>query len=229
METRRHDGVKVTAGATIATVSGPLRGLLTGERSALNFLGHLSGVATVTRRFVDAIAGTGAKILDTRKTLPGVRLLQKYAVRCGGGTNHRMGLFDAVMIKDNHLAVRSRRSGDQSPAAAVRAARSYLSERTRKAKIVVEIDSLDQLPDALCDSPDVVLLDNMTLDELRHCVRLRNQVAPAVGLEASGGIRLDNVRSVAETGVERISVGALTHSAPSLDVAFDWQNGDSET
>lgn len=224
------DGMSVTAQTVVARASGSLRSLLIGERTALNFLMHLSGVATQTWKFVDAVAGTKGVILDTRKTLPGWRALEKYAVRSGGGTNHRMGLHDGVLIKDNHLAawVRGQGSGvggqdsevsGQSIADAVRQARSVSPSGIA---IEVEVDSLEQLRDALAGGPEIVLLDNMGPPMLREAVRLRNEIAPATKLEASGGITLGNVREIAETGVDRISIGALTHSAPALDIAFDW-------
>ncbi|GDY08560.1 nicotinate-nucleotide diphosphorylase [Planctomycetia bacterium] len=212
------DGTSVAAQTVVACASGSLRSLLIGERTALNFLMHLSGVATQTRKFIDAVAGTKAVILDTRKTLPGWRALEKYAVRCGSGTNHRMGLYDGVLIKDNHLAALVR---GQSIADAVRQARSVSPSGIA---IEVEVDSLEQLRDALVGGPEIVLLDNMGPPMLREAVRLRDEIAPAVRLEASGGITLDNVRKIAETGVNRISIGALTHSAPALDIAFDWPN-----
>jgi nicotinate-nucleotide pyrophosphorylase (carboxylating) len=208
------DGSRVQPGQRLATVSGPLRALLTGERTALNFLQHLSGVATLTRQHVDALAGLPCRLLDTRKTTPGWRLLEKYAVRCGGGHNHRMGLFDGVLIKDNHLAARKASLPD------------ILREARAKAKpgtpVEVEVDTLQQLDQALAGAPDVVLLDNMTPDQLREAVRCRNVVAPKVLLEASGGVNLATVRVVAGTGVDRVSVGALTHSAPALDIALDY-------
>lgn len=213
------DGMFVAAQTVVARVSGELRSLLIGERTVLNFLMHLSGVATQTRKFVEAVAGTKAVILDTRKTLPGWRALEKYAVRCGGGTNHRMGLYDGVLIKDNHLAAWVRRSGASTIADAVRQARSASPAGIA---IEVEVDTLEQLRDALAGSPEIVLLDNMGPPMLREAVRLRDEIAPATRLEASGGITLSNVREIAETGVDRISIGALTHSAPALDIAFDW-------
>lgn len=213
------DGTRVQGPALLAEVTGPLRTLLTGERTALNFLGHLSGVATLTRRFVDAVAGTRARILDTRKTLPGWRVLEKYAVRCGGGTNHRMGLFDGILIKDNHLAAWRAAAADGSIAAAVRHARDNAPAGV---PIEVEVDTLEQLRDALAAEPDIVLLDNMPAETLRQAVAIRNALAAGVQLEASGGVTLENVADIAGAGVERISVGALTHSAPALDVAFDW-------
>ncbi len=219
------DGSFVTPQTVVAQISGSLRSLLIGERTVLNFLMHLSGVATQTRQFVDAVAGTRAVILDTRKTLPGWRALEKYAVRCGGGTNHRMGLHDGVLIKDNHLAawVRSQGSGDRSQtiADAVRQARAVSPSSLA---IEVEVDTLDQLRDALAGGPDIVLLDNMSSATLCEAVQIRDEIDPSVRLEASGGITLANVREIAESGVDRISIGALTHSAPALDIAFDWPN-----
>lgn len=214
------DGANLQPGSVIARVSGPLASILTGERTALNFLTHLSGVASITRRYVDAVAGTGAEILDTRKTHPGYRLLEKYAVRCGGGRNHRVGLFDGIMIKDNHLAgvaVAER----LAPGNAVRRAREWLQGRT-DIPVVIEVDTLDQLRDALPAEPDQILLDNMPPAMLCEAVALRNEVSTQVELEASGGINLETVRAVAETGVERISVGAITHSVKQLDIGFDW-------
>ena len=182
----------------------------------LNFMTHLSGIATLTKTFVDCVKGTRARILDTRKTLPGWRLLQKYAVRCGGGLNHRMGLYDGVLIKDNHLAAWTESA---SIAEAVRSARSLSPAGI---SIEVEVDTLPQLRDALQGSPDIVLLDNMTVETLSEAVAIRDRVAPNVQLEASGGVNLGTVTAIAQTGVERISVGALTHSAPALDLGFDW-------
>lgn len=214
------DGANLQPGSVIARVHGPLASILTGERTALNFLTHLSGVASITRRYVDAVEGTSAGILDTRKTHPGYRLLEKYAVRCGGGRNHRVGLFDGIMIKDNHLAGVAE-ADRLSPGDAVRRARDWLKDRT-DIPIVIEVDTLDQLRDALPAKPDQVLLDNMPPAMLREAVALRNGIAPQVELEASGGINLKTVHDVAETGVERISVGSITHSVTQLDIGFDW-------
>lgn len=211
------DGEFVAAGSQLATVKGPMRLLLTMERTALNFLQRLSGVATQTRRFVDAVAGLPVKILDTRKTTPGWRLLEKYAVRCGGGHNHRIGLYDGILIKDNHLAPIG--SGPDAITKAIRAAREKVGHIV---PVEVEVDTLDQFDAALAAKPDIVLLDNMTLDQMREAVCRRNAVAPDVLLEASGGVNLDTVRGIAETGVDRISVGALTHSATALDIALDY-------
>jgi nicotinate-nucleotide pyrophosphorylase (carboxylating) len=194
-----------------------MRAILTGERTALNFLQHLSGVASLTRRFVDAVAGYPVQILDTRKTLPGWRLLEKYAVRCGGGHNHRMGLFDAVLIKDNHLAA----LGDFRDAIprAVAAAR----REAKSVPVTVEVDNLEQLNVTLGCRPDVILLDNMSPEMLHEAVRRRQAVNPAVLLEASGGVSLASVRAIAAAGVDRISVGELTHSAPALDIGLDYE------
>jgi len=201
------EGAVVDGGTAVALVTGPVHAILTGERTALNFLGRLSGVATLTRRYVDAVGGTGVAILDTRKTTPGLRLLEKHAVACGGGRNHRFGLDDGVLVKDNHL----RAAG--SIAAAVESLRA-----TTELPVEVECDTLEQVSEARDADVDAILLDNMTLDELRSAVAL---VGDRARLEASGGIKLENVRSVAETGVDEISVGALTHSARSLDVSLE--------
>ena len=212
------DGSHVSAGETVARAAGPVSGLLTGERTALNFLTYLSGIASLTNRFVHAVAGTRATILDTRKTLPGWRALAKYAVRAGGGANHRMGLYDGILIKDNHIASWSRQVGNSSLAAAIRVARTS----SPGVSVEIEVDTLEQLRDVLEGKPDFVLLDNMTCEQLREAVRIRDGQAPAVLLEASGGVTLETVRGIAETGVERISVGGLTHSAPALDLGFDF-------
>lgn len=213
-----NDGDRIERGAVLASLTGPVRALLTGERTILNFMNHLSGIASHTSRFVDAISGTKACILDTRKTLPGYRALQKYAVRCGGGRNHRKGLYDGVLIKDNHLAAR----GDSACASAVADARRFMIASGRNTSIEIEVDTLEQLVDALKEKPEIVLLDNMSPEQLRQAVALRDEYCPATLLEASGGITLQTVRSVAETGVERISIGGLTHSSPALDLGFDW-------
>ena len=212
------DGSPVSPGAKIATISGNVRSLLTAERTILNFMIHLSGVATGTSAFVKQAMGTKAAILDTRKTLPGYRLLHKYAVRCGGGHNHRMGLYDGILIKDNHLAAR----GDSAVAAAVTDAREFLAQRDLSIAIEIEVDTLEQLRDALLARPEIVLLDNMSLDQLRQAILIRNEVSPTTLLEASGGITLNTVADIARTGVDRISIGALTHSAVALDLGFDW-------
>jgi nicotinate-nucleotide pyrophosphorylase (carboxylating) len=228
---RVQEGQPVAAGTVLATIQGSARDLLTSERTLLNVLGRLSGIATLTSRYVAAIAGTRARIYDTRKTTPGWRRLEKYAVHCGGGRNHRTGLFDAVLIKDNHLALGRQGNLPQgyTPAEAVKRARQFLAEtlaeegRESNLLVEVEVDSLAQLAEVLPAGPDLVLLDNMTTEQLRAAVALRSSLAPNVELEASGGVNLQTVRAIAETGVDRISVGALTHSAPCLDVAHDWQ------
>ncbi len=217
------DGDVVSAGQVVARLAGSLADLLMAERTILNLLSYLSGIATTTRRFVDAIAGTKAGVYDTRKTLPGYRLLGKYAVRAGGGRNHRMGLFDQVLVKDNHLAGWLATHPDLPAAEALRLA--VVQAKTSRPDLVieVEVDSLDQLRAVLRGPVDIVLLDNMPPAMLREAVAIRNEVAPAVELEASGGVSLTTIRAIAETGVERISVGALTHSPVILDLGFDWQ------
>jgi nicotinate-nucleotide pyrophosphorylase (carboxylating) len=205
------DGGDVIAGAAIARVSGNARALLTSERVALNFLGHLSGVATLTRRFVDAIAGTRAHIVDTRKTTPGLRAFEKMAVRAGGGQNHRFGLYDAVLIKDNHIVA----AGGVGPALEQARGRGG-----HTVKIEVEVTTLAELKEALKFKPDAVLLDNMTPELLAEAVRI---VAGHAVTEASGGVSIETVRKIAATGVDLISVGALTHSAPNLDVGLDFE------
>ena len=211
------DGQPLNPGDVIATVSGPVQSLLTGERVALNFLIHLSGIASRTAEFVQLVDGSEAVILDTRKTLPGYRHLHKYAVRCGGGTNHRMGLYDGMLIKDNHLAAR-----DSSVADAVQSARRYLASHAPGLPVEVEVDTLEQLQDALAAQPEIVLLDNMKTTQLQQAVRLRDELSPDTLLEASGGVNRETVGCIAGSGVDRISIGGLTHSAPALDVGYDW-------
>jgi nicotinate-nucleotide pyrophosphorylase (carboxylating) len=208
-DSEHGDGDEIdVAPARLAIVDGPARAILSGERTALNFLGRLSGIATLTRRYVDAVEGTGAVILDTRKTTPGLRVLEKHAVRCGGATNHRFGLDDAILLKDNHLRLAG---GIERAIDMLRAAGSGLP-------IEVEVEDLAGLEVALAAGADRILLDNMTPGELRRAVR---RVAGTVPLEASGGVTLTNVRRIAETGVDTISIGALTHSARSLDVSLE--------
>lgn len=205
------DGDVVAAGTRLATVTGPARSILAAERLALNLLGQLSGVATATRALVDRVEGTGARILDTRKTVPLLRTLQKMAVEAGGGMNHRMGLYDQVLIKDNHIEAVG------SAAEAVRRARAHVGTDM---KVEVEIESLDDLEPVIEAGADIVMLDNMDPATMRRAVA---HAHGRVLLEASGGITLDTVRAVAESGVDYISVGALTHSAPALDVALDFE------
>ena len=210
IELAADDGDAVEAGTRLAELAGPARPLLAGERTALNLLGRLSGIATATRELVDLVAGTRARIFDTRKTTPTLRSLEKYAVRCGGGTNHRFGLHDAMLIKDNHVVVAG------TVAAALRRAREAARPNTL---VEVEIARLDQLEEAIAGGADVVMLDNFDLDAMREAVR---RTAGRVPLEASGGVRRETVRAIAECGVDRISVGWITHSAPALDVALDF-------
>ena len=218
-----EDSAELARGTLVGTIRGPARGLLAAERIVLNFLGRLSGIATLTKRYVDAVQGTRAQIYDTRKTTPGWRQLEKYAVRCGGGKNHREGLFDAILIKDNHLALGRQESEPFTPAEAVLRARAFLRQYYTELPVIqIEVDTLEQLREVLSTEPDIVLLDNMTPSQIAEAYRIRNSVNPKVLLEASGGITLATIRSVAETGVERISVGALTHSAVSLDFGLDW-------
>jgi nicotinate-nucleotide pyrophosphorylase (carboxylating) len=215
------DGSDLKKGNTLATVEGALCSILAFERTALNFVQRLSGVATLTRQYVTAIAGLPCRILDTRKTTPGWRLLEKYAVRCGGGHNHRLGLYDGILIKDNHLAGLGASGPEGAVWNALRAALAA-SRASASVPLEIEVDNLAQLEEAFHCQPDIVLLDNMNLPDLRAAVQRRNAVAPGVLLEASGGVNLATVRSIAETGVDRISVGALTHSAPALDIALDY-------
>lgn len=217
------DGLRVEAGAELAKWSGPARGVLAAERVALNFIQRLSGIATLTRRYVDAAAGSGAAILDTRKTTPGWRDLAKYAVRCGGGCNHRRGLFDAILVKDNHLGVLAR-SGSGDPISDL--AGPLVDARAKLGPdgfIEMEVDTLGQLETALKLPLDVILLDNMTCEQMVRAVAVRDSAGlrGRVKLEASGGITLANVAAVAACGVERISIGALTHSAEAADIGLD--------
>jgi nicotinate-nucleotide pyrophosphorylase (carboxylating) len=203
------DGERVAAGGTIASIEGSARAVLTGERVAINILGHLSGIATATRKMVDAVVPARARVADTRKTTPGLRALEKYAVRCGGGINHRFGLDDAVLIKDNHLAL----------AGSIREAVSAVRARVgHMMKVEVEVDSLDQLREALETPIDIVLLDNMSPETLAQAVDI---VAGRVLTEASGGVTAENIAAIARTGVDIISTGWMTHSAPALDVGLD--------
>jgi nicotinate-nucleotide pyrophosphorylase (carboxylating) len=205
------DGTRLAAGSPALTLRGPVRGLLTAERTALNLLCHLSGIATATSAWVDAVAGTGAAIRDSRKTLPGMRLVQKYAVRQGGGVNHRLGLGDAVLIKDNHVVA----------AGSVAAALAAVRERAPDLPCEVEVDTLDELDDVLALAADEVLLDNFTPQQCAEAVRRRDARAAKTRLEASGGLTLAVARAYAETGVDYLSVGGLTHSVTALDLGMD--------
>lgn len=211
---RRADGDRIDPGSDVLRIRAPLRELLGAERTLLNFLTHLSGIATATRAWADALAGTGCAVRDTRKTTPGLRQLEKYAVRCGGGQNHRMGLGDAALIKDNHVAAAG---GVAAAIAAVRAAAPAVA-------LEVECDTLAQVREALDAGAVLILLDNMGLAELRAAAALASGY-PGTRLEASGGLRLEEARAVAETGVDFVSVGALTHSSPALDLGLDLLGG----
>jgi len=217
------EGTVVQVGEVLAQWDGPARGILSAERVALNFLQRLSGVATTTREYVEAVAGTGADIYDTRKTTPSWRELEKYAVRVGGGLNHRKGLYDAVLVKDNHLAIMARAEGQDPLTAAARELERIRPYLPAGSFIELEVDTLEQFSRALELPVDIILLDNMTIEQLAEAVRIRDRAGHKgrIELEASGGITLENVRAVAETGVERISVGALTHSAGSVDIGLD--------
>ncbi len=238
------DGQRVHSGQAVAFIEGPARGILTAERVALNFLGHLSGIATLTRAFVDRVKRTPAQILDTRKTIPGLRLLEKYAVSVGGGVPHRMGLYDQVLIKDNHIQLVAARQGLSptwpplrcGPKGTVPLSKeinrlSAIEQAVREAReksavIEVEVTTLQEFRQALAAKADIILLDNMIVSEIQEAVRLRNAVARSkkakkILLEVSGGVTLETVEKIAATGVDRISVGALTHSAPSLDFALE--------
>ncbi len=217
-EPARSDGERIERGDVLARVEGSMRSLLSAERTALNFLQRLGGVASLTARFVAEVEGTKAVILDTRKTTPGWRALEKYAVRCGGGTNHRIGLYDAILIKDNHLAYLL--DGGDPIGQALHAARASAVPGLKF--VEVEVDDLEQLDRALECSPDIILVDNLGPEALAEAVRRRDGRSPGVLLEASGGVSLATVGALARSGVDRISVGAITHSAPSLDVGLDF-------
>jgi nicotinate-nucleotide pyrophosphorylase (carboxylating) len=208
------DGMRVTAGTELAEVEGPASALLASERVALNFLQRLSGIATLTRAYVDAVAGTGARILDTRKTTPGLRQLERYAVRAGGGGNHRYNLATGVLIKDNHIAI-ARQAGLVDLTQVVDRARARAPHTMR---VEVEVTSVEQIKDAIEGGAEVILLDNMPVDQVRAAVE---QVAGRAIVEVSGGVTLDSVRAIAEAGVQLISIGRLTHSAPALDISLE--------
>ena len=210
-----RDGQGVAAGSNLLSIAGPARALLTAERVALNFVQRLSGVATLTAQFVEAIHGTRAQILDTRKTTPGWRRFEKYAVACGGGRNHRFGLFDLILIKDNHLAALRDAKPNAIAAAVLRARSAY-----PKLQVEVEADTLEQVHQAADAGAEIILLDNMTTEQLRAAVSI---VAGRAKTEASGGVNLQTVRAIAETGVDFISIGALTHSARAVDIGLDFE------
>jgi nicotinate-nucleotide pyrophosphorylase (carboxylating) len=208
------DGVVVKKGRVVCVIEGDARAILTGERTALNFLSRLSGIATLTRKYVDAVRPYKVKILDTRKTAPGLRELEKYAVECGGGVNHRMGLYDQVLVKDNHIKVTSHKSQVTSLKEII----TEIRKKTNK-KIEIEVESLRQFKEALDGRPDIIMLDNMSISDIKKAVAFKNKLSTK--LEVSGGVSLSNVRRIASTGVDMISVGALTHSAPSLDFSLE--------
>ena len=231
LEVQVEDGNVVKPQQTIAVMVGPAHDILTMERTCLNFMCRLSGISTLTGQYANEIAGTKACVLDTRKTTPGWRRLEKYAVACGGGENHRMGLYDAIMLKDNHLAFyRSLvEDNDDTIPTTIKIARQWIDDNAsklpngKKTILQLEVDTLEQLEIALATDCDIVLLDNMDCDRLKKGVAMRNDKAPKILLEASGGVNLKTIGDIAQTGVERISVGALTHSAVNFDIGLDWE------
>ena len=217
------DGQTVTSGQAIVVIEASARELLTIERLILNFIGRLSGIATLTAQYVSRVEGR-CRVYDTRKTTPGWRRLEKYAVRCGGGMNHRIGLHDAIMIKDNHLAISNSASVDLTMREAIEMARNTAAsiERDQDVIVEVEVDTLEQLTDVIPAEPDIVLLDNMTVEELQQAVAMIRDTNSGIELEASGGVTLETIGEISQSGVARISVGALTHSAVNFDVGLDW-------
>ncbi|QEF97012.1 Nicotinate-nucleotide pyrophosphorylase [carboxylating] [Stieleria maiorica] len=226
LEVLGEDGQALVPGQAIARLRGNVRDLLTSERTILNLLSRLCGVATQAKTYVDAIAGAKASVYDTRKTTPGWRLLEKYAVTCGGGRNHRRGLYDGFLIKDNHLQLGGTAGRPMSPRVAVEKALQWRGGQIRRMTappiVEIEVDTLDQLREVLPAGPDIVLIDNFSLDDIRAAVQLRDELNPAVELEVSGTVTIDTIAAIAATGVERISSGALTHQATWLDLGLDW-------
>lgn len=226
------EGAMVSARTNLAQLSGDAREILLVERTCLNFLGRLCGIATLTAEYVALISGTAARLYDTRKTTPGWRRLEKFAVRCGGGRNHRLGLHDAILIKDNHLAMLRNLVGAEANVVelAVRKAQDWVRQNSAQLPagigtiIQIEVDRLSQFEQALRAGPTIILLDNMSPDLMRQAVARRDQIAPKIELEASGGITRETITAVAETGIDRISVGALTHSATNFDIGLDWNS-----
>lgn len=233
LEIIRRDGDPIQPGDAIAVLTGNAQDILIAERTCLNFMGRLSGISTLTGQFAKQVAGTKARVLDTRKTAPGWRRLEKYAVHCGGGTNHRMGLFDAVLIKDNHLAMMDSLTDQPMGeiSIAVENSRKWIAENADRLPngkdtiIQIEVDRLDQFEKALACPVDIILLDNMTNEQLQEAVAIRDKVNKKILLEASGGVNLETIGNIAKTGVDRISVGALTHSSVNLDIGLDWKIG----
>ncbi len=231
LEVAVEDGQPIEPQQIIATLSGPAHDILTMERTCLNFMCRLSGISSLTNQYVQQITGTSAKVYDTRKTTPGWRRLEKYAVACGGGENHRMGLYDAIMIKDNHLAFFQSMVEDRRTVIprAIKLARQWIADHQARlphgvaTTIQLEVDTLDQLKAGLQTDCNLILLDNMKPETLSQAVELRNEIAPHIQLEASGGVNLETIESIAQTGVERISIGALTHSAVNFDIGLDWR------
>jgi len=213
----KKDGQIIKAGDVLMQIQGPAVDILRCERLVLNLFSHLCGVATLTRKYVDKIRETKAKIFDTRKTIPGLRLLEKYAVRCGGGYNHRLDLSDGVLIKDNHLFILSKIKANQTLASLVR----EVKRKTKGKELQIEVDNVEQFIDALEGYPDIILLDNMSIAEIRKCVAIRKNKKTKVQLEVSGNVNLSNVKEIALTGVDRISIGSLTHSSQSLDLSLE--------
>lgn len=225
-----RDGQSITAGQCIAKINGEAGQILRLERTALNIIGRLCGIATLTSQYVKLVAGTNARVFDTRKTTPGWRMLEKYAVHCGGGSNHRMGLYDAVLVKDNHLWLLNHVQDLKTQLSdTVPVIRKWIDDNQHQLPfgkntiVEIEVDTLDQFQKLLPTSPDIILLDNMNLEQLREAVTTRNSKNPRVQLEASGGVNLDTIAAIAATGVDRISIGALTHSALNFDVGLDWK------
>jgi len=233
LEAVTDDGQAIVPGETIAIIRGSAHQILMMERTCLNFMCRLSGISTLSQSFAQKVEGTKAQILDTRKTTPGYRRLEKYAVQCGGGTNHRMGLYDAVMIKDNHLAFYKawNKSSQDAVAEGIELARNWINENQARLPngaqtvLQLEVDTLEQFERALLHRPDIILLDNMSNEQLTQAVDRRNADAPKILLEASGGVNLDTIETIAQTGVDRISIGALTHSAVNFDIGLDWTIG----
>ena len=231
LEVNVADGEVVTPQQTIAVMSGSAHDILTMERTCLNFMCRLSGISTLTKQFVDRAASPSTDILDTRKTTPGWRRLEKYAVACGGGSNHRMGLYDAIMLKDNHLAFFRSQVKDvkNTIPESIAIARKWINDQAdslpngKQTILQLEVDTLDQLAVALGTECDIILLDNMTCDQLSEAVDMRDERAPQILLEASGGVNIDTINAIAATGVDRISIGALTHSARNFDIGLDWR------